>query len=154
MNAGYVSTTQCIVGGRPLQPGVFRALPCFAFSCSVCRGQRGALKRLLGFFYNHCGDSFAGKFREKASILHKIAKKKCQVEDSEKANGVASRSDKNLPNSSSVEVEVTPPMNGTAVQEGETADLPKTCQLPLSSAITLLTQLLLPAADRWKQSQP
>ncbi|KAF0029379.1 hypothetical protein F2P81_018484 [Scophthalmus maximus] len=62
-----------------------------------------------------------GKFREKASILHKIAKKKCQVEDSEKANGVASRSDKNLPNSSSVEVEVTPPMNGTAGQEGETS---------------------------------
>nr|XP_061810645.1 sodium/potassium/calcium exchanger 2-like [Nerophis lumbriciformis] len=60
-----------------------------------------------------------GKFREKASILHKIAKKKCQVEDSEKANGVASRSDKNLPNSSSVQVEVTPPMNGTAGQEGE-----------------------------------
>uniref|UniRef100_A0A673AEI3 Sodium/calcium exchanger membrane region domain-containing protein n=1 Tax=Sphaeramia orbicularis TaxID=375764 RepID=A0A673AEI3_9TELE len=63
-----------------------------------------------------------GKFREKASILHKIAKKKCQVEDSEKANGVASRSDKNLPNSSSVEVEVTPPMNGTAGQEGETEE--------------------------------
>ncbi|XP_014062936.1 sodium/potassium/calcium exchanger 2 isoform X2 [Salmo salar] len=60
-----------------------------------------------------------GKFREKASILHKIAKKKCQVEDSERANGVASRSDKNLPNSSNVEVEVTPPMNGTAGQEGE-----------------------------------
>ncbi|KAJ3585690.1 hypothetical protein NHX12_014409 [Muraenolepis orangiensis] len=63
-----------------------------------------------------------GKFREKASILHKIAKKKCQVEDSEKANGVAaSRSDRNLPNSSNMEVEVTPPMNGTAVQEGETS---------------------------------
>uniref|UniRef100_A0A3Q2Y535 Sodium/potassium/calcium exchanger 2-like n=1 Tax=Hippocampus comes TaxID=109280 RepID=A0A3Q2Y535_HIPCM len=60
-----------------------------------------------------------GKFREKASILHKIAKKKCQVEDSEKANGVASRSEKNLPNSSSVQVEVTPPMNGTAGQEGQ-----------------------------------
>uniref|UniRef100_A0A3B3YSN5 Sodium/calcium exchanger membrane region domain-containing protein n=1 Tax=Poecilia mexicana TaxID=48701 RepID=A0A3B3YSN5_9TELE len=60
-----------------------------------------------------------GKFREKASILHKIAKKKCQVEDSEKANGVAK---KNLPNSSSVEVEVTPPMNGTAGQEGETEE--------------------------------
>ncbi|TWW63175.1 Sodium/potassium/calcium exchanger 2 [Takifugu flavidus] len=70
--------------------------------------------------FNLCGASFSGKFREKASILHKIAKKKCQVEDSEKANGVASRSDKNLPNSSSVEVEVTPPMNGTAGQEGET----------------------------------
>ncbi len=31
---------------------------------------------------------FSGKFREKASILHKIAKKKCQVEDS---NGVAGK---------------------------------------------------------------
>uniref|UniRef100_A0A8C6T3B2 Sodium/calcium exchanger membrane region domain-containing protein n=1 Tax=Neogobius melanostomus TaxID=47308 RepID=A0A8C6T3B2_9GOBI len=37
---------------------------------------------------------FTGKFREKASILHKIAKKKCQVEDIEKANGVASRAGK------------------------------------------------------------
>ncbi|XP_033992599.1 sodium/potassium/calcium exchanger 2-like isoform X2 [Trematomus bernacchii] len=74
-----------------------------------------------------------GKFREKASILHKIAKKKCQVEDSEKANGVASRSDKNLPNSSSVEVEVTPPMNGTAVQEGqETAEDEEEDDQPLS----------------------
>lgn len=33
-------------------------------------------------------DCFSGKFREKASILHKIAKKKCQVEDS---NGVAGK---------------------------------------------------------------
>ena len=46
--------------------------------------------------FNHGGHSVAGKFREKASILHKIAKKKCQVEDSEKANGVASRSGKTL----------------------------------------------------------
>ncbi|KAM6909309.1 sodium/potassium/calcium exchanger 2 isoform 4-T4 [Xenentodon cancila] len=73
-----------------------------------------------------------GKFREKASILHKIAKKKCQVEDSEKANGVASCSDKNLPNSSSVEVEVTPPMNGTAGQEGETAEDEEEEDQPLS----------------------
>ncbi|KAM8897635.1 sodium/potassium/calcium exchanger 2-like isoform 7-T8 [Spinachia spinachia] len=73
-----------------------------------------------------------GKFREKASILHKIAKKKCQVEDSEKANGVASRSDKNLPNSSSVEVEVTAPMNGTAGQEGETAEDEEEDDQPLS----------------------
>uniref|UniRef100_A0A3Q4GT93 Solute carrier family 24 member 2 n=1 Tax=Neolamprologus brichardi TaxID=32507 RepID=A0A3Q4GT93_NEOBR len=71
-----------------------------------------------------------GKFREKASILHKIAKKKCQVEDSEKANGVASH--KNLPNSSSVEVEVTPPMNGTAGQEGETAEDEEEEDQPLS----------------------
>ncbi|KAM4611405.1 sodium/potassium/calcium exchanger 2 [Polymixia lowei] len=73
-----------------------------------------------------------GKFREKASILHKIAKKKCQVEDSEKANGVASRSDKNLPNSSNVEVEVTPPMNGTAGQEGEAAEDEEEDDQPLS----------------------
>ncbi|XP_057710964.1 sodium/potassium/calcium exchanger 2-like isoform X5 [Corythoichthys intestinalis] len=73
-----------------------------------------------------------GKFREKASILHKIAKKKCQVEDSEKANGVASRSDKNLPNSSSVQVEVTPPMNGTAGQEGEAAEDEEEDDQPLS----------------------
>ncbi|XP_067380438.1 sodium/potassium/calcium exchanger 2-like isoform X3 [Channa argus] len=73
-----------------------------------------------------------GKFREKASILHKIAKKKCQVEDSEKANGVASCSDKNLPNSSSVEVEVTPPMNGTAGQEGEAAEDEEEEDQPLS----------------------
>ncbi|XP_075999992.1 sodium/potassium/calcium exchanger 2-like isoform X2 [Genypterus blacodes] len=75
-----------------------------------------------------------GKFREKASILHKIAKKKCQVEDSEKANGVASRSDKNLPNSSSVEVEVTPPMNGTVGQEGEAAEEEEEEDQPLSLA--------------------
>ncbi|XP_061664312.1 sodium/potassium/calcium exchanger 2-like isoform X4 [Syngnathoides biaculeatus] len=73
-----------------------------------------------------------GKFREKASILHKIAKKKCQVEDSEKANGVASRSDRNLPNSSSVQVEVTPPMNGTAGQEGESAEDEEDDDQPLS----------------------
>lgn len=51
---------------------------------------RCALFDLYGRF------SLSGKFREKASILHKIAKKKCQVEDSEKANGVASRSGKKL----------------------------------------------------------
>uniref|UniRef100_A0A3P9MAW4 Solute carrier family 24 member 2 n=1 Tax=Oryzias latipes TaxID=8090 RepID=A0A3P9MAW4_ORYLA len=73
-----------------------------------------------------------GKFREKASILHKIAKKKCQVEDSEKANGVSSRADKNLPNSSSVEEEVPPPMNGTAGQEGEAAEDEEEEDQPLS----------------------
>lgn len=63
-------------------------------------GGREALKVLrcaaLRSLFNHCGESVSGKFREKASILHKIAKKKCQVEDSEKANGVASRSGKKL----------------------------------------------------------
>ncbi|KAI4873958.1 hypothetical protein NFI96_021657 [Prochilodus magdalenae] len=53
-----------------------------------------------------------GKFKEKASILHKIARKKGEDD----VNGMV---DKNLPNSSNVEVEVTPPMNGSAGQEGE-----------------------------------
>ncbi|XP_051756259.1 sodium/potassium/calcium exchanger 2-like isoform X6 [Ctenopharyngodon idella] len=67
-----------------------------------------------------------GKFREKASILHKIAKKKCQVEDS---NGVA---DKNLPNSSSVEVDMTPPMNGTTGQDGDAGEEDDEEDQPLS----------------------
>uniref|UniRef100_A0A671QRY1 Sodium/calcium exchanger membrane region domain-containing protein n=1 Tax=Sinocyclocheilus anshuiensis TaxID=1608454 RepID=A0A671QRY1_9TELE len=85
-----------------------------------------------------------GKFREKASILHKIAKKKCQVEDS---NGVA---DKNLPNSSSVEVDMTPPMNGTAGQEGDTGeeddeeDQPLSLSWPESKRKRLTYLLILP----------
>ncbi|XP_066577020.1 sodium/potassium/calcium exchanger 2 isoform X2 [Amia ocellicauda] len=64
-----------------------------------------------------------GRFREKASILHKIAKKKCQVEDSEKVNGMANRADKvDLPNSANVEVEVTPPMQNGNVSHGIEAD--------------------------------
>ncbi|XP_075320656.1 sodium/potassium/calcium exchanger 2-like [Odontesthes bonariensis] len=51
-----------------------------------------------------------GRFREKASILHKMAKKKCK-DDAISANGIA---DKKIPNSSNVAVEVTPPMNGIA----------------------------------------
>ncbi|XP_018412377.1 PREDICTED: sodium/potassium/calcium exchanger 2 isoform X2 [Nanorana parkeri] len=51
-----------------------------------------------------------GKFKEKASILNKMAKMKCQVEDSERLNGAANCIDKvDLPNSANVEVEVTPP---------------------------------------------
>ncbi|XP_016360612.1 sodium/potassium/calcium exchanger 2 isoform X3 [Sinocyclocheilus anshuiensis] len=86
----------------------------------------------------------SGKFREKASILHKIAKKKCQVEDS---NGVA---DKNLPNSSSVEVDMTPPMNGTAGQEGDTGeeddeeDQPLSLSWPESKRKRLTYLLILP----------
>ncbi|CAH2293930.1 sodium potassium calcium exchanger 2 isoform X1 [Pelobates cultripes] len=61
-----------------------------------------------------------GKFREKASILHKMAKKKCQVEDSERLNGAANYSDKvDLPNTANVAVEVTPPKESTGpVQNG------------------------------------
>ncbi|XP_020860247.1 sodium/potassium/calcium exchanger 2 isoform X1 [Phascolarctos cinereus] len=61
-----------------------------------------------------------GRFREKASILHKIAKKKCQVDDNERHNGTANHMEKiELPNSTSVEVEVSPPSEGSGpVQNG------------------------------------
>ncbi|XP_051934568.1 sodium/potassium/calcium exchanger 2-like isoform X4 [Hippocampus zosterae] len=95
---------------------------------------RNSIFQLMIHTLDPLSEEFAdsGKFREKASILHKIAKKKCQVEDSEKANGVASRSEKNLPNSSSVQVEVTPPMNGTAGQEGQAAEDEEEDDQPLS----------------------
>ncbi|XP_008948498.1 PREDICTED: sodium/potassium/calcium exchanger 2 isoform X2 [Merops nubicus] len=55
-----------------------------------------------------------GKFKERASILHKIAKKKCQVEDSERQNGAANRGEC----STKVEVAVTPPSDSGPVQNG------------------------------------
>ncbi|KAF3687436.1 Sodium/potassium/calcium exchanger 2 [Channa argus] len=54
-----------------------------------------------------------GRFKEKASILHKMAKQKCK-EDGVSANGVVPQADKKIPNSTNVAVEVTPPMNGVA----------------------------------------
>ncbi|XP_018079343.1 sodium/potassium/calcium exchanger 2 isoform X2 [Xenopus laevis] len=64
-----------------------------------------------------------GKFREKASILHKMAKKKCQVEDSEHLNGAASYTEKvDIPNTANVEFEVTPPKESAGpVQNGNMA---------------------------------
>ncbi|XP_041255020.1 sodium/potassium/calcium exchanger 2 [Onychostruthus taczanowskii] len=54
-----------------------------------------------------------GKFKERASILHKIAKKKCQVDDSERQNGAA-----NHEKGAKVEVAVTPPSDSGPVQNG------------------------------------
>ncbi|XP_075415041.1 sodium/potassium/calcium exchanger 2 isoform X2 [Tenrec ecaudatus] len=61
-----------------------------------------------------------GRFREKASILHKIAKKKCQGDESERQNGAANHVEKiELPNSTSTEVELTPPSDASEpVQNG------------------------------------
>uniref|UniRef100_A0A9J8D0J0 Sodium/calcium exchanger membrane region domain-containing protein n=1 Tax=Cyprinus carpio carpio TaxID=630221 RepID=A0A9J8D0J0_CYPCA len=89
---------------------------------------RNSIFHLMIHTLDPLSEEFAdsGKFREKASILHKIAKKKCQVEDS---NGVA---EKNLPNSSNVEVDVTPPMNGTAGQDGDTGEEDDEEDQPLS----------------------
>uniref|UniRef100_A0A8C1VB75 Sodium/calcium exchanger membrane region domain-containing protein n=1 Tax=Cyprinus carpio TaxID=7962 RepID=A0A8C1VB75_CYPCA len=60
-----------------------------------------------------------GKFREKASILHKIAKKKCQVEDS---NGVAGKN--RLLNASLITTVTTPPLlkGNTPILIGEEDD--------------------------------
>ncbi|KAK7162091.1 hypothetical protein R3I94_004668 [Phoxinus phoxinus] len=82
-----------------------------------------------------------GKFKEKASILHKIARKKGEDE----ANGVA---DKNLPNSSNVEVEVTPPMNGSvgaeAEEEEEDEDQPLSLAWPDTARKQTTYLLILP----------
>ncbi|KAJ7424807.1 solute carrier family 24 member 2 [Willisornis vidua] len=51
-------------------------------SCPSELGSYGNLK-----YYDTMTEE--GKFKERASILHKIAKKKCQVEDSERQNGAA-----------------------------------------------------------------
>ncbi|XP_034544383.1 sodium/potassium/calcium exchanger 2 [Notolabrus celidotus] len=68
-----------------------------------------------------------GRFKEKASILHKMAKQKCK-DEAANANGVGAlsqtqpprgHSDKNIPNSSNVAVEVTPPMNGVVAGDGD-----------------------------------
>ncbi|XP_043422754.1 sodium/potassium/calcium exchanger 2 isoform X1 [Prionailurus bengalensis] len=61
-----------------------------------------------------------GRFREKASILHKIAKKKCQVDENERQNGAANHVEKiELPNSTSTEVEMTPTSDASEpVQNG------------------------------------
>ncbi|XP_029425457.1 sodium/potassium/calcium exchanger 2 isoform X2 [Nannospalax galili] len=73
-----------------------------------------------------------GRFREKASILHKIAKKKCQVDENEQQNGAANNVEKiELPNSTSTEVEMTPSseasepvQNGNLSRSSEAADAP------------------------------
>ncbi|XP_069386840.1 sodium/potassium/calcium exchanger 2-like isoform X2 [Paralichthys olivaceus] len=99
-----------------------------------------------------------GHFKEKASILHKMAKQKCK-DDAVNANGVgvlpqaqASRSansDKNIPNSSNVAVEVTPPMNGVAGgeeggEEEEDEDQPLSLAWPDTNRKRLTYVCILP----------
>ncbi|XP_010006736.1 PREDICTED: sodium/potassium/calcium exchanger 2 [Chaetura pelagica] len=78
-----------------------------------------------------------GKFKERASILHKIAKKKCQVEDSERQNGAANHgehSSTDLEKSAKVEVAVTPPTDSGPVQNGVAHNIDEEVkQIPYSS---------------------
>ncbi|XP_063076486.1 sodium/potassium/calcium exchanger 2-like [Engraulis encrasicolus] len=66
-----------------------------------------------------------GRFRDKASIMHKIAKKKGEGEEG---------TDNNVENSTNVAVEVTPPMNGSAVgaeeEDEEDEDVPLSLAWP------------------------
>ncbi|XP_040273159.1 sodium/potassium/calcium exchanger 2 [Bufo bufo] len=77
-----------------------------------------------------------GKFKEKASILHKMAKMKCQVDDSERLNGEANYVDKNdPPNTSNVEVEVTPPKESPGpVQNGNVTHNIEAAETQVTSA--------------------
>ncbi|XP_072319233.1 sodium/potassium/calcium exchanger 2-like isoform X2 [Eucyclogobius newberryi] len=63
----------------------------------------------------HTLDPLSGQFKEKASILHKMAKQPCK-EETINANGINEqrKADKKIPNNTNVAVEVTPPMNGVA----------------------------------------
>ncbi|KAM9362819.1 sodium/potassium/calcium exchanger 2-like [Symphorus nematophorus] len=100
-----------------------------------------------------------GRFKEKASILHKMAKQKCKEEASATANGVGALSqtqlsrkpdsDKNIPNSTNVAVEVTPPMNGVAGgdeggEEEEDEDQPLSLAWPDTTRKRLTYLLILP----------
>ncbi|XP_041698963.1 sodium/potassium/calcium exchanger 2-like isoform X5 [Coregonus clupeaformis] len=92
------------------------------------------------------GEGLGGRFKEKASILHKMAKQKCQDGgDGEKPNGVAA--DKNIPNSSNVTVEVTSPANGDigpAEEEEEDEDAPLSLEWPATNRKRVTYLLILP----------
>nr|XP_046163692.1 sodium/potassium/calcium exchanger 2-like isoform X2 [Oncorhynchus gorbuscha] len=90
------------------------------------------------------GEGLGGRFKEKASILHKMAKQKCQDGgDGEKPNGVA---DKNIPNSSNVTVEVTSPANGDIgpAEEEEDEDAPLSLEWPETNRKRITYLLILP----------
>ncbi|XP_061778775.1 sodium/potassium/calcium exchanger 2-like [Nerophis lumbriciformis] len=87
------------------------------------------------------------RFKEKASILHKMAKQKCK-EEAASANGVAGAK-KNIPNSTKVAVEVTPPMNGVAggecgEEEEEDEDQPLSLAWPDTTRKRLTYLIILP----------
>ncbi|KAL6110294.1 slc24a2 [Pungitius sinensis] len=117
---------------------------------------RNSIFQLMIHTLDPLSDEGMGQFKEKASILHKMAKQKCK-EEAACANGVgppsqsqASRnanSDKNIPNSSNVAVEVTPPMNGVAggdEDEEEDEDQPLSLAWPDSTRKRLTYLIILP----------
>ncbi|NWT97935.1 NCKX2 protein, partial [Urocynchramus pylzowi] len=89
-----------------------------------------------------------GKFKERASILHKIAKKKCQVEDSERQNGAA-----NHEKGAKVEVAVTPPSDSGPVQNGIAHNVEENPQLHSSTLIICSLELFLQSEED-EEEQP
>ncbi|XP_023268451.1 sodium/potassium/calcium exchanger 2-like isoform X2 [Seriola lalandi dorsalis] len=89
-----------------------------------------------------------GRFKEKASILHKMAKQKCKEDAANAANAANGIADKNIPNSSNVAVEVTPPMNGVIGgdegDEEEDEDQPLSLAWPDTTRKRLTYLLILP----------
>ncbi|XP_078252159.1 sodium/potassium/calcium exchanger 2-like isoform X3 [Rhinoraja longicauda] len=79
-----------------------------------------------------------GKFRHRASILHKLAKNKCNVDDGEKPNSTPNHMDKvELPNTANVEVEVTSPKDPLPpVQNGS---LPNGAEVAISQVCAEVT---------------
>ncbi|NXC24563.1 NCKX2 protein, partial [Campylorhamphus procurvoides] len=86
-----------------------------------------------------------GKFKERASILHKIAKKKCQVEDSDRQNGAA-----NHEKGAKVEVAVTPPSDSGPVQNG----IAHNVEEEVNDFLILFTLVLLFLQNEEDEDQP
>ncbi|XP_077381157.1 sodium/potassium/calcium exchanger 2-like [Festucalex cinctus] len=87
-----------------------------------------------------------GRFKEKASILHKMAKQKCKEDQAVSTNGVAI---KTISKSTKVAVEVTPPMNGVVGDEGgeeeeEDEDQPLSLAWPDTTRKRLTYLIILP----------
>ncbi|XP_035037324.1 sodium/potassium/calcium exchanger 2-like isoform X3 [Hippoglossus stenolepis] len=118
---------------------------------------RNSIFQLMIHTLDPLSDEGMGPFKEKASILHKMAKQKCK-DDAINANGVgvlpqaqpsrSAMSDKNIPNSSNVAVEVTPPMNGVAGgdedEEEEDEDQPLSLAWPDTNRKRLTYLVILP----------
>ncbi|KAK9539912.1 hypothetical protein VZT92_002397 [Zoarces viviparus] len=119
---------------------------------------RNSIFQLMIHTLDPLSDEGMGQFKEKASILHKMAKQKCKVEAA-CANGVGglsrtqpprnANSDKRIPNSSNVAVEVTPPMNGVAGgdeadEKEEEEDQPLSLAWPDTNGKRLTYLIILP----------
>ncbi|XP_039666543.1 sodium/potassium/calcium exchanger 2 isoform X3 [Perca fluviatilis] len=106
---------------------------------------RNSIFQLMIHTLDPLSDEGMGRFKEKASILNKMAKQKCK-EEAASANGIA---DKNIPNSSNVAVEVTPPMNGVVGGDGggeeeEDEDQPLSLAWPETNRKRLTYLFILP----------